>query len=333
MDMDNLKRLHNEISGLLMLNSDNEFPNEDHEYFDRICNNYLDCCADVKTKINDLTQERFEMLTQRSHKSSTKSSISKLSKVSSMSSRQAAANAAGLKQRMTSLIRQQELEREKEELQFYQRELERQGEQERLQGEINAVVAIHDKLVDHPSIPTHTHDYPSTSPPIHDYPSISPPIHNHPSIPPSNHDHRGIPTHTHDYPSTSQPIHNHPSIPPSNHDHPSIPTHTQVYPHLSTITQVYPHLTMITRVYPHIPMITQVCPHLPTITQVHLHLAKITQVHPYPQPTSTSKPIKNCHQSIQILYSRVLNIKTEVLVKQVKLILKKIQTLVVLPHS
>ena len=79
MDMDNLKRLHNEISDLLMLNSDNEFPNEDHEYFDRICNNYLDCCADVKTKINDLTQERFEMLTQRSHKSSTKSSISKLS--------------------------------------------------------------------------------------------------------------------------------------------------------------------------------------------------------------------------------------------------------------
>ena len=333
MDMDNLKRLRNEISDLLMLNSDNEFPNEDHVYFDRICNNYLDCCADVKTKINDLTQERFEMLTQRSHKSSTKSSISKLSKVSSMSSRQAAANAAGLKQRMTSLIRQQELERKKEELQLLQRELERQGEQERLQGEINAVVAIHDKLVDHPSKPTHTHDYPSTSPPIHDYPSISPTIHNHPSMPPSNHDHRGIPTHTHDYPSISPPIHNHPSIPPSNHDHPSIPTHTQVYPHLSTITQVYPHLTMITRVYPHIPMITQVCPHLPTITQVHLHLAKITQVHPYPQPTSTSKPIKNCYQSIHILYSRVLVIKTEVLVKQVKLILKKIQTLVVLPHS
>ena len=306
MDMDNLKRLHNEISDLSMLNSDDEFPNEDHEYFYRICNNYLDCCADVKTKINDLTQERFEMLTQRSHKSSAKSSISKLSKVSSMSSRQAAANAAGLKQRMTSLIRQQELERKKEELQLLQRELERQGEQERLQGEINAVVAIHDTLVDHPSIP------------------------------PSNHDHPSIPTHTHDYPSISPPIHDHPSIPPSNHDHPSIPTHTkitQVYPHLSTITQVYPHLTMITRVYPHIPMITQVYPHLPTITQIHLHLAKITQVHPHPQPTSTSKPIKNCYQSIQIPYSRVLIIKTEVLVKQVKLILKKIQTLVVLPHS
>ena len=376
MDMDNLKRLHNEISDLSMLNSDNEFPNEDHEYFDRICNNYLDCCADVKTKINDLTQERFEMLTQRSHKSSAKSSISKLSKVSSMSSRQAAANAAGHKQRMTSLIRQQELERKKEELQLLQRELERQGEQERLQGEINAVVAIHDTLVDHPSIPpsnhdhpsipTHTHDYPSISPPIHDHPSIPPSNHDHPSIPPSNYDHPSIPTHTHDYPSISPPIHDHPSIPPSNHDHLSIPTHTmitQVYPHLSTITQVYPHLTMITRVYPHIPMITQVYshlssitqvyphlnmitrvyphipmitqvyPHLPTITQIHLHLAKITQVHPYPQPTSTSKPIKNCYQSTQILYSRVLVIKTEVLVKQVKLILKKIQTLVVLPHS
>ena len=70
-------------------------------------------------------------------------------------------------------------------------------------------------------------------------------------------------------------------------------------------------------------MIAQVYPHLLTITQVHLHLAKITQVHPYPtnpQPTSTSKPIKNCYQSIQILNSRVLVIKTEVLVKQVKLI-------------
>ena len=260
MDMDNLKRLHNEISDLLMLNSDNEFPNGGHEYFDRICNNYLDCCADVKTKINDLTQERFEMLTQRSHKSSTKSSISKLSKFSSMSSRQAAANAAGLKQRMTSLIRQQELERKKEELQLLQRELERQGEQERLQGEINAVVAIHDTLVDHPTIPTHTHDYPSTSPPIHDYPSISPPNHDHPSIPthtqdypsisppiynhpsihPSNYDHPSIPTHTHDYPSISPPIHNHLSIPPSNHDHPSIPTHTHDYPSISPPTHNHP---------------------------------------------------------------------------------------------
>ena len=346
MDMDNLKRLHNEISDLSMLNSDDEFPNEDHEYFDRICNNYLDCCADVKTKINDLTQERFEMLTQRSHKSSGKSSISKLFKVSSMSSRQAAANAAGLKQRMTSLIRQQELERKKEELQLVQRELERQGEQERLQGEIKAVVAIHDTLVDHPSIPPSTHDHPSIPTHTHDYPSISPPIHDHPSIPPSNHDHPSIPTHTHDYPSISPPIHDHPSIPHLTmitqvyphltmitRVYPHIPMITQVYPHLSMITQVYPHLTMITRVYPHIPMITQVYPHLPTITQVHLHLAKITQVHPHPQPTSTSKPIKNCYQSIQILYNRVLIIKTEVLVKQVKLILKKIQTLVVLPHS
>ena len=241
MDMDNLKRLHNEISDLLMLNSDNEFPNEDHEYFDRICNNYLYCCADVKTKINDLTQERFEMLTQRSHKSSTKSSISKLSKVSSMSSRQAAANAAGLKQRMTSLIRQQELERKKEELQLLQRELERQGEQERLQGENNAVVAIHDKFVDHPSIPTHTHDYPSTSPPIHDYPSISPPIHNHPVYP-----HLTMITGV----------------------YPHIPMITQIYPHLSTITQVYPHLTMITRVYPHIPKYIPTYPQSPKYTPI-----------------------------------------------------------------
>jgi hypothetical protein len=303
-DMDNLKRFHNEISDLLMLNSDNEFPNEDHEYFDRICDNYLDCCADVKTKINDLTQERFEMMSQRSHKSSAKSSISKLSKVSSISSRQAVANAAGLKQRMTSLIRQQELQRKKEELQLLQRELERQGEQERLQGEINAVVAIHDTLVEdtklpsnnypsisphnnsHPSTPTHTHDHPSIFPPTHDHPSISPPIHDHPSIPP--------------------PIHDHPSIPPPIHDHPSIPpsiSHlsmiTQVYPHISMITQVYPHLSTITQVQ--LPTTTQVYPHLPTITRVHLHLAKITQVHPYtthPQPISTSKPIKDCYQSI-----------------------------------
>ncbi|CAB4028354.1 Hypothetical predicted protein, partial [Paramuricea clavata] len=263
MDMDNLKRFHNEISDLLMLNSENEFPNEDHEYFDSICDNYLDCCADVKTKINDLTQERFEMLTQRSHKSSTKSSISKLSKVSSISSRQAAANAAGLKQRMTSLIRQQELERKKEELQLLQRELERQGEQERLQGEINAVVAIHDSFVEdtklpcnnYPSIPpgypqspkyiptyprspkyTPTyprslkytppiHDHPSIPPPNHDHPSISPPIHDHPSISPPIHDHPSISPPIHDHPSIPPPFHDHPSIPPSNHDHPSTHTH------------------------------------------------------------------------------------------------------------
>ena len=203
MDMDNLKRLHNEISDLSMLNSDDEFPNEDHEYFYRICNNYLDCCADVKTKINDLTQERFEMLTQRSHKSSAKSSISKLSKVSSMSSRQAAANAAGLKQRMTSLIRQQELERKKEELQLLQRELERQGEQERLQGEINAVVAIHDTLVDHPSIP------------------------------PSNHDHPSIPTHTHDYPSISH-------LSTITQVYPHLTMITRVYPHIPRLPKYIP---------------------------------------------------------------------------------------------
>ncbi|CAB3978914.1 Hypothetical predicted protein [Paramuricea clavata] len=109
------------------------------------------------TKINDLTHKRFEKVSQRSHKSSAKSSISKLSKVSSISSRQAAANAAGLKQRMTSLIKQQELEREREELQLLQRELERQGDQERLQGEINAVVAIHDTLVEDTKLPSNNH--------------------------------------------------------------------------------------------------------------------------------------------------------------------------------
>ena len=216
MDMDNLKRFHNEISDLLMLNSDNEFPNEDHEYYDRICDNYLDCCADVKTKINDLTQERFEMLTQRSHKSSAKSSISKLSKVSSISSRQAAANAAGLKQRMTSLIRQQELERKKEELHLLQRELERQGEQERLQGEINAVVAIHDTLVEDTKLPSN--NYPSIFPPTNDHPSIFSPIHDYPSIPPPIHDYPSIFPPIHDYPSIHQPFHDYPSIHPPFHD-------------------------------------------------------------------------------------------------------------------
>ncbi|CAB3992278.1 Hypothetical predicted protein, partial [Paramuricea clavata] len=281
MDMDNLKRFHNEISDLLMLNSDNEFPNEDHEYFDRICDNYLDCCADVKTKINDLTQERFEMLTQRSHKSSTKSSISKLSKVSSISSRQAAANAAGLKQRMTSLIRQQELERKKEELQLLQRELERQGEQERLQGEINAVVAIHDTLVedtklpsnnypsipppihDHPSISPPIHDHPSILPPIHDHPSISPPIHDHPSIPPPIHNHQSISPPIHDHPSIphlprspniSPPIHDHPSIPPPNHDHPSISPPIHDHPSISTHIHNHPSTPPLGKNYSSTPL-------------------------------------------------------------------------------
>ncbi len=248
MDMDNLKRFHEEISDLLLLNSDNEFPNKDHEFYNRICENYLECCADVKTKINDLTQERFEMLSQRSHKSSAKSSISKLTKVSSISSRQAAANAAGLKQRMTSLLRQQEL-------QLLQRELERQGEQERLQGEINAVLAIHHTLVEDTKLPTH--DHPSISPPTHnqqrtpthDHPSISPPTHNQQSTPTHDHPSISLLTHnqqstsTHDHPSISPPTHNQQSVPaydhPSNNDHTSISLLTQnqqstpTYDHLS----------------------------------------------------------------------------------------------------
>ncbi len=256
MDMDNLKCFHEEISDLLLLNSDNEFPNEDHKFYNRICENYLECCADVKTKINDLTQERFEMLSQRSHKSSAKSSISKLSKVSLISSRQAAANAAGFKQRMTSLIRQQELQRQQEELQLLQRELERQGEQERLQGEINAVPAIHHTLVEDTKLPTH--DHPSIPPPTHNQQST--PTHDHPSISPPTHNQQSTPTH--DHRSTSPPTHNHPNTP--THDPPPPPP-----------------------VYPYLPIVIREHLHPATIIQVHPYPT-------HPQLIPTSKPNRNC---------------------------------------
>ena len=107
MDMEDLKRYNDEIIDLLLLSS-NENSNEDQQYFDSICNTYLECCADVKTKIQDLTQERQEMLSQRSRTSNAKSCISRLSNASAVSSRQAA---AALKEKMASLKKQQEMHR------------------------------------------------------------------------------------------------------------------------------------------------------------------------------------------------------------------------------
>lgn len=70
-----------------------------------------------------------------------------------MSSKQAAANAAALKEKMLSLRRKQEIERHQEELKQHQRELEWQKEQEQLQGEINAAEVLHQTLVADTTIP------------------------------------------------------------------------------------------------------------------------------------------------------------------------------------
>ncbi|CAB3990870.1 Hypothetical predicted protein [Paramuricea clavata] len=131
--MDDFKRFNEELSDLLLLSLSNYNSNiEDQVYFEGIREKYLECCADVKTRIGDLTQERLEMLSQKTS-NSVKSRMSRLSRASSVSSKQAAANAAALKEKMLSLKRKQNIERQQEELKHHQRELEWQVEQEQLQ--------------------------------------------------------------------------------------------------------------------------------------------------------------------------------------------------------
>ena len=147
MDMDDFKRFNEELSDLLLLSlSDYNSNIEDQVYFEGIREKYLECCADVKTRIGDLTQERLEMLSQKTSNSVT-SRMSRLSRASYVSSKQAAANAAALKEKMLSLKRKQNIERQQEELKHHQRELEWQVEQEQLQGEINAAEVLHQTLL------------------------------------------------------------------------------------------------------------------------------------------------------------------------------------------
>jgi hypothetical protein len=147
MDMDDFKRFNEKLSDLLLLSlSDYNSNIEDQVYFERIREKYLECCADVKTRIGDLTQERLEMLSQKASNSVT-SRMSRLSRASYVSSKQAAANAAALKEKMLSLKRKQNIERQQEELKHHQRELEWQVEQEQLQGEINAAEVLHQTLL------------------------------------------------------------------------------------------------------------------------------------------------------------------------------------------
>ena len=154
MDMDDFKRFNEKLSDLLLLSlSDYNSNIEDQVYFERIREKYLECCADVKTRIGNLTQERLEMLSQKASNSVT-SRMSRLSRASYVSSKQAAANAAALKEKMLSLKRKQIIERQQEELKHHQRELEHhqrelewQVEQEQLQGEINAAEVLHQTLL------------------------------------------------------------------------------------------------------------------------------------------------------------------------------------------
>ena len=153
MDMNDFKRFHEEVMDLLLLSSkDDQYGVEDQSLFDKIRESFLECVADVKTRISDLSQERQELLSQRTRISG-KSRGSKLSSVSSTSSKQAAANAAALKEKMLSLRRKQDIERQQEELKQHQRELEWRIEQEQLQGEINAAEVLHQTLAGEPTKP------------------------------------------------------------------------------------------------------------------------------------------------------------------------------------
>ena len=51
-----LKCHYNESSDLLLLHTNNK-TNVDQEYFDRICDTYLECHTDVKAKINDFIKK------------------------------------------------------------------------------------------------------------------------------------------------------------------------------------------------------------------------------------------------------------------------------------
>jgi hypothetical protein len=64
-----------------------------------------------------------------------------------VSSKQAAANTAVLKEKMLSLERKQNIERQQEQLKHHQRELEWQVEQEQLQCAINAAEVLHQTLL------------------------------------------------------------------------------------------------------------------------------------------------------------------------------------------
>ena len=134
MKMESLKSLHETTVNVTQdLHEDDT---GDFDYFSSMSDLFVECVADVKSRIKMLEDERTETLTQRSHASTRSKNTQRTS-----SSMRAAAEAAALQAKMNSLKKQQELERKQELMKREQRELERLEEQERLQGELDAAVA------------------------------------------------------------------------------------------------------------------------------------------------------------------------------------------------
>ena len=134
MKMESLKSLHETTVNVTQdLHEDDT---GDFDYFSSMSDLFVECVADVKSRIKMLEDERMETLTQRSHASTRSKNTQRTS-----SSMRAAAEAAALQAKMNSLKKQQELERKQELLKREQRELERLEEQERLQGELDAAEA------------------------------------------------------------------------------------------------------------------------------------------------------------------------------------------------
>ena len=152
MELETLRSLQEEVTNILLEIADEELQSEDADYFAVILNNSLECLADVKMRLKDKEQDRFELLSRKSDRSSTaKPSVSRSSSTSSKRAA-ARASAAALRAKMDSLKRLQYIDRKQDELSQQQRELARLGEQEKLQGELSAAEAIQ-KILQEPDRP------------------------------------------------------------------------------------------------------------------------------------------------------------------------------------
>ena len=144
MELDNLKSLQAEVIHILLENADEKLLSEEGENFGVILNNVLECLADVRIRIKDKEHERVELLSRKSDRSSNvKSFVTRSSSMSPKRISAARAEAAALRAKLDSLTKLQNIQRKQDELTRQKEELEHLEEQERLQGELSAAEAIH----------------------------------------------------------------------------------------------------------------------------------------------------------------------------------------------
>lgn len=140
-EMNRFRNLRDQQLDLLMTLGDDEDKSDEEKF-----NDLWECIADLKTKLKDLEIERAETVSHRSSRSSSSRTSNPPS-----TSKQALIEAATLKEKMKSLQRRQEFDRQQEELQRRQRELQRLEEQEQLRGALDAAETIKGILCDEKS--------------------------------------------------------------------------------------------------------------------------------------------------------------------------------------